>query len=48
MFRALQLAQQQGITAYAFPAKTPWYLLSASYGRELLALTKFFLFPWME
>lgn len=47
MFRALQLARQQGITAYAVPAKTPWYILSASYGRELLALTKFFLFPGM-
>lgn len=45
MFRAIRIARQQGIAAYAVPAKTPWYLLSASYGRELLALTKFFLFP---
>lgn len=48
MFRALQIAQEHRVTAYAVPAKTPWYILSASYGRELLALTKFYLFPWLS
>lgn len=47
-YRALHIAARQGITAYAVPAQTPWYILSASYGRELFALTKFFLFPWMK
>lgn len=43
IYRAVHLAEQQGAAAYGVPATTPWYILSASYGRELFALTKFFL-----
>lgn len=46
-YRAVQIARRQGLSASAVPAETPWYILSASYGRELLALTKFFVFPWL-
>ena len=42
-FRAGQLARQVGITPYAVSAETEWYIFSACYARELLAITKFFL-----
>ena len=41
-FRANRLADDLGMRAYAVCAETPWYIFSDSYGRELLALTKFF------
>lgn len=44
-YRAGQIAARQGVTAFAVPAKTPWYVFSTCYLRELLALTKFFLLP---
>lgn len=42
-FRANRLADELGMRSYAVPAKTPWYVFSGSYARELLAITKFFL-----
>ena len=41
-FRAGRLADELGIRSYAVCAETPWYIFSCSYGREVLALTKFF------
>lgn len=40
-FRAGRVAQGYGSEFYAVPARTPWYIFSACYARELLALTKF-------
>lgn len=42
-FRAGKIAQKLGATPYAVSAQTPWYIFSACYGRELLALTKLLL-----
>lgn len=44
-YRAGRIARRQGGTPYAVAAPTPWYIFSACYMRELLALTKFFLLP---
>jgi len=44
-FRAGRIAKNVGMTSYAVCAQTPWYILSACYGRELLALTKFVIIP---
>lgn len=44
-YRACSLARRQGAEPYAVPAKTPWYIFSACWARELLALTKFLLLP---
>lgn len=44
-FRAGQIARRLGAEPYAVPAPTPWYIFSACYARELLALTKFFILP---
>ena len=41
-FRAGRLADELGMRSYAVCAETPWYIFSSSYGREVLALTKFF------
>ena len=41
-FRANTLASRAGITSYAVPGQTPFYLLPACAARELLALTKLF------
>lgn len=41
-FRAGRLADELGMRSYAVCAETPWYIFSSSYGREILALTKFF------
>lgn len=38
-FRAGILARQAGMEAYAVPVGTPWYIFSACYARELLAVT---------
>ena len=40
-FRAGRVAEGYGSEAYAVPAHTPWYIFSACYARELLALTNF-------
>lgn len=42
-FRAGRIAQSYGSEFYAVPANTPWYIFSACYARELLALSKFLL-----
>ena len=40
MFRALQLAENAGFTAYSLVAETDPLLFPEYYGRELLSLTK--------
>ena len=40
MFRALQLAETAGFTAYSLTAQSDPLLLPEYYGRELLSLTK--------
>lgn len=45
-FRACSIARSLGAKPYAVPAKTPWYILSACWAREVLALAKYFLIPW--
>lgn len=44
-FRAGKIAESLGIKSYAVCAQTPWYIFSACYARELLALTKFMIIP---
>jgi uncharacterized SAM-binding protein YcdF (DUF218 family) len=45
-FRAGKTAASLGADAtYAVCAPTPWYIFSACYARELLALTNFLIFP---
>lgn len=44
-FRACSIARSLGAEPYAVPAKTPWYILSACWAREVLALAKYFLIP---
>lgn len=43
--RAALFARREGLTAYAVPARTPWFILPAFYARELLALTGAVLLP---
>lgn len=40
-YRACSIARSLGLTPYAVPARTPWYIFSACWAREVLALTKF-------
>ena len=44
-YRAGRIAENLGAKPYPICAHTPWYIFSACYGRELLALTEFLLFP---
>lgn len=44
-FRAGKIAQNLGAVPYSVCASTPWYIFSACYARELLALTNFLIFP---
>jgi uncharacterized SAM-binding protein YcdF (DUF218 family) len=44
-FRAGKIAQNLGVKSYAVSAHTPWYIFSACWARELLALTKFLIIP---
>lgn len=44
-FRAGKIAERLGAVPYSVCATTPWYIFSACYMRELLALTKFLIFP---
>ncbi|TGJ77392.1 YdcF family protein [Caproiciproducens galactitolivorans] len=44
-YRAGRIAESLGVSHGAVNAATPWYILSACYMRELLALTKFLLLP---
>ena len=43
--RAALLARREGLTPYAVPARTPWFVLPAFYARELVALTGAILLP---
>ena len=44
-YRACSIARGCGAEAYAVPAQTPWYIFSACWARELLALTAYLLLP---
>ncbi len=44
-YRAGQIAKSLGAVPYSVPAQTPWYIFSACYARELLALTKYLILP---
>ena len=44
-FRACSIATKAGVQAYGVPAKTPWYIFSSCWAREVLALTKYLLLP---
>lgn len=44
-FRAGQIANRLWVTPYSVCARTPWYIFSSCYARELLALTNFLLIP---
>jgi uncharacterized SAM-binding protein YcdF (DUF218 family) len=44
-FRACSVARKLGLEPYAVPAKTPWFILSSCWGREVLALTKYLILP---
>ena len=39
-FRAARMAREAGLTPFAVSAETPWFIFSACYGRELLAVTR--------
>lgn len=44
-FRACSIARSLSAEPYAVPAKTPWFILSSCWAREVFALTKFLLIP---
>ena len=44
-YRSGKIAAGLRITSYPVCAPTPWYIFSSCYARELLALTKFLIFP---
>lgn len=44
-YRAGRIAARTGMTPYAVSAQSPWYIFSANYVRELLAITKDMIFP---
>lgn len=44
-YRACSIARGCGAEAYAVPARTPWYIFSACWARELLALSAYLLLP---
>lgn len=44
-YRACSIARRLGVPALAVPARTPWYILSACWARELLALSAYLLLP---
>lgn len=44
-FRACSIARSLGLEAYAVPARTPWFILSSCWAREVLALAKYLLIP---
>jgi uncharacterized SAM-binding protein YcdF (DUF218 family) len=43
-FRAGLLARRTGLTPYSICARTPWFIFSSCYARELLAITKTLVF----
>lgn len=44
-YRARSIARGLGASAWAVPARTPWYIFSACWARELLALSAHLLLP---
>lgn len=44
-YRAGRIAKGLGSVPYSVCATTPWYIFSACYARELLALTKYLILP---
>jgi uncharacterized SAM-binding protein YcdF (DUF218 family) len=44
-YRACSIAREYGVSAEAVPSRTPWYIFSACWARELLALSAFLLLP---
>ncbi len=44
-YRACSIARGFEVTARAVPARTPWYIFSACWARELLALSAYLLLP---
>jgi uncharacterized SAM-binding protein YcdF (DUF218 family) len=44
-YRARSIARGFGVSARAVPARTPWYIFSACWARELLALSAYLLLP---
>lgn len=44
-FRACSIARSLGIKAYAVPTRTPWFIFSSCWSREVLALTKYLFIP---
>jgi uncharacterized SAM-binding protein YcdF (DUF218 family) len=42
-FRACSIARSLGLYPFAVPSKTPWFIFSACWAREILALTKYLL-----
>ncbi|WP_411677322.1 YdcF family protein [Caproicibacter sp.] len=44
-YRACSIARGLGASAWAVPAHTPWYIFSACWARELLALSAYLLLP---
>lgn len=44
-FRACSIARSLGVNAYAVPARTPWFIFSSCWSREVLALTKYLFLP---
>ncbi|MGG3470729.1 YdcF family protein [Neobacillus pocheonensis] len=43
IYRAVSIANKQGLDLQGLPAKTPWTAVLKSYSREYLAITKFYL-----
>ncbi|MEH7415269.1 YdcF family protein [Neobacillus drentensis] len=47
LYRALSIADYQGLSVKGLPAVTPWSAVLKSYSREYLAITKFYLERYM-
>ncbi|PLS07267.1 YdcF family protein [Neobacillus cucumis] len=43
LYRALSIANDQGLHVKGLPAKTPWLAVLKNYSREYLAITKYYL-----
>ena len=43
-YRAGEIAKTLGMESYSAPAKTPWWLYECHFVRELMAITKFWIF----
>ncbi|WP_442599580.1 YdcF family protein [Neobacillus sp. D3-1R] len=47
IYRAKQIARDQGLLVHGLPAKTPVVALFKSYSREYLAITKYYLYKYI-